>query len=145
MLVDELDQFRKNDEPDVEALEDLWNRCNAYRSRALRIGVGTIEWDEQQHHRLASSTRAPARAPGCAARTAARHQALDPDKQLVYDGDDDAAVRASARLVCATCAARWTEDDRQQAIRDLAMVHRGQTVDAHGEVQGPPRAPSRSR
>jgi phage terminase large subunit GpA-like protein len=135
MFIDEADQFRKNDEPDIEALEDLWNRCNAYRSRALRIAVGTIEWDDNSTIIAmvtgGTETRPWLRCPHCGT-----HQAIDPDKQLVYDGDDDAAVVASARLVCSHCDVRWTEDDRQQAIRDLRMVHRGQTVDAKGDVQG---------
>jgi phage terminase large subunit GpA-like protein len=136
MLIDEADQFRKNDEPDVEALEDLFNRCNAYRSRALRVVVGTIEWDDNSTILAlvdqGTGSRPWLRCPHCG-----RHQAIDPIKQLVYDGDDDTTVRASARLICATCAARWTEDDRQQAIRDLIMVHRGQTVTERGEIDGP--------
>jgi len=135
MLVDEVDQFRKDDAPDVEALEDLWNRCNAYRARALRIAVGTIEWDDNSTVLAlvdqGTGSRPWLRCPHCGA-----HQLVDPDKQLVYDGDDDASVRDSARLACAHCATRWTEDDRQQAIRDLVMVHRGQAVNDLGEVTG---------
>lgn len=137
MLVDEVDQFRINGVPDLNGLEDLWNRCNAYRQRALRIAVGTLEWDENSTILVlvqdqGACARAWLRCPHCLA-----YQLVDPEKQLVYDGDTDQAVRESARIECSDCKAKWDEKDRQDAITNLRMCMKGQKVLPGGEIEGP--------
>jgi len=42
-----------------------------------------------------------------------------------------------ARLLCPSCSAAWTEDDRQKANQDSLLVHRGQDVTPDGKVIGP--------
>lgn len=50
--------------------------------------------------------------------------------------DSEQQVRDEAHLVCPSCGAAWTEDDREHAIRNAVLCHRGQEVLPSGEVVG---------
>ncbi len=136
VAVDEVDQFRTADgAPMWEALEDCFQRANAYGRRALRIAVGTIEHDERSIilplvQEQGTGTRPWAKCPHCN-----RYQLLS-FTQVTYDATDEESARESARLACQHCATLWTEDDRQRAVRAAKFIHRGQTIDEAGDVIG---------
>lgn len=57
-----------------------------------------------------------------------------------FAGWEDAATAedaaSKAYFFCQQCGSHWTEDDRRKAIENARLVHRGQTVDEHGNVIG---------
>lgn len=136
-LVDEIDQFRTaGGEPLWGALEDIFNRCNAFGAAALRVAAGTIEDDERSIilplvFEQGTGTVPHPRCPHCHAwvRLSFDHISID-------FADEDTAA-ASARIGCPSCATAWGEDDRQEALRDCRFPHHGQLIDAHGEISGP--------
>lgn len=139
VLVDEVDRLRTADgTPRWEDLQDMFARAGRYGEQALRIAVGTIEEDEPSRSivlvlvdQQGTGTRVWMGCPHCG-----RHQRASCDR-LVYDASDEQAARESARLVCLHCGSTWDEMARQDALRDLRFVHRGQTVDERGQIQGP--------
>lgn len=138
VIIDELDQFRAADgTPLWQDIEDCFHRADSYGVNALRIGVGTIEDDKQcivlalaDEH--GTGTRPWLQCPHCG-----RHQLVNWSDQVRYKGDDEETARESARIYCRHCGAAWDDMDRQQAVRGLLMVHRGQSVDETGKVVGP--------
>ncbi len=135
-IVDEVDQFRTAEgSPQWGNLEDIFNRANAYGRKALRIAVGTIENDTQSIilplvMEQGTGTRPWAKCPHC------QHYQILRWDQVRYDPTDEESARSSARYACEHCAVAWTEPDRQTAVRAARFVHRGQSVDAHGEIVG---------
>jgi len=52
------------------------------------------------------------------------------------DAETEVDARAKTSLVCPSCGALWTEDQRIAANHRGVLVHRGQDVDASGVVHG---------
>lgn len=135
--VDEADQFRDHQgNPLWDDLEDIFNRANAYRSRALRIAVGTVEHDQNSiilvlvdEH--GTGTRIWPKCQHCG-----RHQLILPD-QFSYDPETDKSARNTAHIACRMCGAKWSEPERRQALYDGIFVHRNQEVDDAGRIVGP--------
>jgi hypothetical protein len=135
-IVDEVDQFRLADgTPLWGALEDIFNRANAYGRKALRIAVGTIEHDE--HSMIVplimehgTGTRPWPKCPHCS-----RHQ-LFTWEAVRYDPTDETTVRESARIACEHCGCLLTESDRRRAVAAAKFAHRGQTIDEAAQVAG---------
>lgn len=153
VIIDEIDSFRKADgTPQWEGIDNIFSRTGSYGRKALRIGVGTIEDDNESIiltliNVEASGTRCWQQCPHCQA-----YQVID-KKQIVYEYIlqgasgaqtlDEDAVRSSARIVCVNCAVGWTEEDRLQSLRTARFAHRGQRVDSAGTILGD--APRTSR
>ncbi len=135
-LIDEIDQFRTSaGAPLWGAIEDIFNRSNAYGANALRVGCGTIEDDTRSIilplvFEQGTGTVAHPQCPHCKAWVRMSFDGLTIDL-----ADEDTAA-ASARLACPACAALWTEDDRQQALRNCRFPHKGQTITADGHIVG---------
>ncbi len=135
-IVDEVDQFRLSDgTPLWGALEDIFNRANAYGRKALRIAVGTLEHDEQSIilplvDEQGTGTRAWPKCPHCG-----RYQ-LFSWESVRYDPTDETTARESARIACEHCGTMLTEADRRRAIAASKFVHKTQHIDAAGEIVG---------
>lgn len=135
VLIDEVDQMRKDDgTPLWSVLEDMFNRANSFRERALRIAVGTVEHDDNSIilnliNEDGTGTRPWLRCPHCG------HYQIVTGEQLHYDATDEIAAAETARIRCVGCSALWDESQRQDAISQCIFAHRGQTVEA-GEVKG---------
>ena len=43
-----------------------------------------------------------------------------------------------AHFICPECSEPWTDDDRRAANADCRLLHRGQTIDAEGVIDGEP-------
>ncbi len=135
-IVDEVDQFRTGDgTPLWGALEDIFNRANAYGRKALRIAVGTIENDTQSIilplvEEQGTGTRPWPKCPHCGT-----YQRFTWD-QVAYDATDEGSARASVRIACNNCGSALTEDDRKRAVKACKFVHRGQSIDAAGNLVG---------
>ncbi len=136
-LIDEIDQFRTSaGEPLWGAIEDIFNRANAYGSNALRVGAGTIEADERSIilplvFEQGTGTVPHPRCPHCHAWVR-----LDFDHLSIDFADEDTAAQ-SARLACPRCATLWSEDDRQKSLKDCRFPHQGQVVTTDGTIAGP--------
>lgn len=139
VLIDEIDQFRTSKSqggtPDWAAIEDLFNRCNAFGTSALRIACGTIESDDQSIilplvFEQGTGTTCHPRCPHCRCWVK-----LDFDGLSIDFADEDTAA-SSARLACPRCATLWTEDDRQLALKDCRFPHQGQVVTTDGTIAG---------
>jgi phage terminase large subunit GpA-like protein len=124
----------------------MFHRADSFGDQALRIATGTIEHDSlsiilvltsDEEGSPSTGTRPWWPCPHC--ETHQRWELVDGEgelAQLSYSGDDEEAVRSSARLTCGHCAAMVTEAERQAGIRRMLFPHRGQTVDG-GVVVGP--------
>lgn len=135
-IVDEVDQFRTSDgAPLWGALEDIFNRANAYGRRALRIAVGTIEHDTQSIILVLIIDHGTGTRPWLRCPTCSRHQVFDLS-QFTYDGADETTARTTARITCQHCPAAWDEDARQRAIRGAVFAHKTQTVGVGGVITG---------
>ncbi len=135
-LIDEVDQFRTSGgEPLWGAIEDIFNRANAYGSSALRVAAGTIEDDRQSIilplvFEQGTGTVPHPRCPHCHAWVRLSFTGL------MIDFADENTAAASARLACPACATLWTEDDRQASLKDCRFPHAGQTVNTDGTIIG---------
>lgn len=57
-------------------------------------------------------------------------------ERISYGGEDEIAVRESARYACSGCAVAITEDERLGMLSDYRIVAEGQSVDENGVVIG---------
>jgi hypothetical protein len=55
----------------------------------------------------------------------------------VDEAQNEIEAREKVRLACPDCGVLWDEADRLAALAEPRLVHRGQTVDNSGRVQGP--------
>jgi len=56
------------------------------------------------------------------------------------DADSEIAARENAYFACPTCGKKLTEAERREMNRRAKLVHRGQSIDAEGNIVGdPPR------
>lgn len=140
-LIDEIDQFRTADgAPLWGAIDDIFSRANAYGPRALRVGVGTVEHDEQPVilvlvFEQGTGTVPWPRCPHCGAWVNTCWQT-----HVKADWSSLESAADTVRIVCPENGCLWTETDRQIAIRSMRFPHKGQIVDARGEIVGaPPR------
>lgn len=89
-----------------------------------------ITW--KQITEIGTDTRVMLRCPHCF-----RYHYPERERLVGWkDAPDALAAGAAARYVC-ECGVRWDETDRARAIEDARLVHRGQEVDADGNVTGP--------
>lgn len=54
-----------------------------------------------------------------------------------YQREGQACVGGTAVIVCPHCACMWDEGKRKLALFDYLVVHRGQTINDKGEIEGP--------
>ncbi len=149
VVVDEIDSWRDaGGTPRWSDLEDVWSRADSFQEAAIRIGTGTLETDNEDEciilvcvNALGTGTRLWAKCPHCGL-----HSPMEFDVNFSYEyrltpdgsGPDLEHAVATARYACSKCAAIWSEDDRQAALRAAVFPHKGQTVDATGTIIGPP-------
>lgn len=142
-LIDEVDQFRTTaGDPNWGAIEDIFNRANAYGSSAIRIAAGTIEDDERSVilplvFEQGTGTIPHPRCPHC------RAWVLLNFDDMVIDFTNEDTAASSVVLPCPRCKVPWNENDRLRALRDCRFPHQGQVVTVDGTVAGPePRTQS---
>ena len=127
--VDEVDSFR--DRPHLLPLID--RRADAYQQRARRTRTTTIKSDRHSLilKQLADSTDSRTFVyHGCDHWFHMTHETLH------YDPESDRTARQSAVLACPRCGQIFADEERLKMLRDYRLVHRGQSVNAHGEVIG---------
>jgi phage terminase large subunit GpA-like protein len=86
-----------------------------------------------REYEAGSQSRIALKCPHCA-------QWVTPERQHLVGWDkavNDIEAIELAKLTCPACAAPWTNEQRIAANHDCRLVHRGQTVDAAGNVCGP--------
>jgi phage terminase large subunit GpA-like protein len=54
-----------------------------------------------------------------------------------HEAQDVLTAGDQTRIVCPACGVEWTELDRTGANRDCRLAHKGQSIDADGNVTGP--------
>jgi phage terminase large subunit GpA-like protein len=148
IVIDELDAWRTADgDPRWDDIEDCWARADSFQSDAIRIGTGTVECDDPARSIVLSlvnergtGTRMHHRCPHCFAFAPAEFSAFTYEYRTTDGGPDLGHASATAAYACPSCGARWSEDDRRKALLGAVFAHKGQTVDAGGQIIGP--APS---
>ena len=68
---------------------------------------------------------------------------VTPEREHVIgwqDATDKTEAFAKTQVACPSCGEAWSDDERLAANARCRIAHKGQTVDEHGDVQGP--APS---
>lgn len=148
VVVDELDAWRTAEGvPRWSDLEDVWARADSFQEEAIRIGVGTVENDDPARaivltcvNQNGTGTRLWARCPHCAVYATMEFEHFVYEHRTTegeHPGPDTRHAAATAAYVCPHCSVRWSEDDRRAALRACRFAHKGQAVDASGDVVGP--------
>jgi phage terminase large subunit GpA-like protein len=52
------------------------------------------------------------------------------------EAETEEAAAAGATWICPACGKPWSDEQRREAARNVVLVHRGQTIDREGRVQG---------
>ena len=148
VVIDELDAWRTADgAPRWTDIEDCWARADSFQSDAIRIGTGTIECDDPKQsivlplvNERGTGTRCWQKCPHCAAYAPSDFDRLSYEYRVTDGGPDLGHAAATAAYACPSCSVRWSENDRRAALLSCRFAHKGQTVDASGQVVG--KAPS---
>jgi phage terminase large subunit GpA-like protein len=139
VCIDEVDSFK-----DRHSIELVCKRADSYGNRACRVLTSTVKADGEVGtedgsmilalYEESTKSRLWFACPHCG-----HWQVLQWD-MVTYDASDEPAAIATARYTCPHCAATWTEDDRQEALRSWRLVHDGQSIDQDtGTVIGTPK------
>ncbi len=138
LMVDEADQFRAADgTPDWPAIEDLRARTGSYGPRAFVTFVGTLETNCRERSIILTlaEDQGTGTMPWMPCPSCGRHQRVT-GADMQYDARDEMAVAETARIVCQHCTTQIDRDGLYWMQRRMLFVHRGQTVDESGEIQG---------
>ena len=136
VLLDEADEYE-----DAHRIALVRQRAAAFGSDAMTIAASTVKKD---HGSVilslvedGTASRIWYACPHCG-----KFQPLT-RSGLKYEGEDDLTVAESASYACSHCGSMWNEKDRKKALCEWRLVHKGQSVDDHGNVVGPiPRTKS---
>lgn len=129
VLIDEADEYE-----DMHRIALIRQRAASFGRNALTIAASTVKKDSDSVilvlYGESTGSRLWFSCPHCG-----RYQTLEWEG-VRYDAADDISARESARYFCTHCAAAWTERERRIALRHYKLVHKGQSVDESGNVQG---------
>lgn len=53
-----------------------------------------------------------------------------------HDSEDDVEAQENSRWSCPECAKTWQEDERRDMLQHGRLMHRGQTINKKGEIEG---------
>lgn len=121
---------------EADPMSQLEARTLAYGNRALVFGECTVStttgrtWTEYQ-----SGTRSR-----IAIRCAQCRKFVTPEREHFVGFETATNIIAAGQqshFACPICSAPWTEQDRTAANQDARLVHKGQELDADGNVIGP--------
>lgn len=138
-VLTEVDHMEREDAERSEAAppDQIEARTSAYDEAARIYGECTTTVEEGriflETTRLGSDTRIHLRCPHCRLWSEPVREQL----QGWRDAQTIVAAHEQSRYICQRCEKPWTETDRQTALQDPRLVHRGQTVDDAGNVLGP--------
>ena len=130
VLNDEADEYE-----DAHRLALVDARAAAFGKHSLKIKTSTVKKDQNSVilglYRESTASRLWFSCPYCS-----RYQPLELEG-IRYEPVDDMTAEQSAKYFCAHCGVGWTDADRHKALERFHVVHRGQGVDASGQVVGP--------
>jgi hypothetical protein len=140
VLVDEVDSFQS-----AHRVTLVGKRADAFGAQARRVYTSTVKADGDPEadgdegksiilsmYRESTRSRLWHPCPHCGVFQPLEWEAVS------YDAESEMTAAESVRIACPHCAACWTEDDRQVAIRGAVLVHHTQTVGSGGEIIGAP-------
>ena len=141
-----LTEIDKMDEPgkasrEADPVTQIEARTRAFGDRARVYAECTMSTERGRIHREVSEygtdTRIVFRCPKCRRPVALEREGFGGWQE----SPDLPTARARAFFACPGCSARWTEQDRQLALREPALLSRGQAVEPEsGEITGAPPA-----
>jgi len=121
---------------EADKITQLEARTRAYAERKrvyMECTVSTDTGRTWREYEAGSASRIVLPCPRCAAW-------IHPEREHLrgWQGADTAEdAREAARWTCPACSEEWTEDERREANAEARLLHRGQEIDAAGEVHGP--------
>jgi phage terminase large subunit GpA-like protein len=121
---------------EADKIAQLEARANSYGDKARIYMECTVTVEEGRTWRElkgGSDSRIAIRCPHCG-------HYVTPEREHILgwqDAVDELTAGEKGALVCPDCGAQWSEEDRQTANRNALLVHRGQTVNAAGVIEGP--------
>ena len=120
---------------EADPITQMEARTRAYDDRARiilectpSISTGRI-WTEYTE---GTASRIVVRCPPCKAWTT-------PEREHLVGWQDAKNIDEAGRLarwLCPGCAATWTDRQRREMNRDARLIHKGQKIDARGQVRG---------
>lgn len=134
--VDKMDTAGANSR-ETDPLRQLEARTASFEEKAVIYFEGTVSIEKGriwQEYQKGSCSRIALHCPHCS------HWVTPEREHLIGHQGAENEVEASQRTAwyCPDCGQKWTDADRLQANRQAVLVHRGQEVDEHGAVIGPP-------
>lgn len=138
LCVTETEGFDRVGESSREAdqFAQLEARTNAFGDRAVIYAESTVSLESGRTWREytgGTGTQIYMRCPLCG-------RLVFADREHVIgwrDAETELQAKRHGALACPSCGAVWTEQERQRAMTDAVVVHRGQSV-VNGEVTGEP-------
>lgn len=136
VIVTEVDKFvTQTTSPETDPISQLEARTKAFGRNAriyLECTVSTDTGRIWQEYTAGTQSRIVRPCPHCS-------QWVTPERADVV-GHDGAATAVDAELAgaikCPACAALWTETERHAANLQSKLIHKGQEIDAAGEIHG---------
>lgn len=138
LIVTEVDGFDEIGGKSREAskFDQLEGRVRAFaKCDPLVYGECTVSYDTGRiwrEYNNGTRSRLAIRCPHCASFVSPCREHLTGWQNAA----DEITAGEKAALVCPACGAAWSEADRDAANRDVRLVHRGQEIDAAGNVTG---------
>lgn len=121
---------------ETDPIRQLEARTKAYGSRKriyLECTVSTDEGRIWTEYTGGTQSRIACRCPCC-------RDYVSPEREDFSYGQAETEGQAErqAAFFCPSCGERWTDAQRLQANLEAVLVHRGQEIDADGQVHGDP-------
>jgi phage terminase large subunit GpA-like protein len=106
------------------------DQARVYLECTVSVEEGRI-WRE---YTAGSASRLYGRCPDCG-------QWVSPEREHLsgwQEAKTAEEARRNAEWICPSCSVLWSDEIRRRIIAEPRLVHRGQTLDEHGGVQGDP-------
>ena len=142
LVITEVDGFDESSETSRESdkLTQLRARLRGWsQDETTEFGectLSTVEGRTNQEITKGSNSRIVLPCPHCGAWVV-------PEREDVHgweDADDEITAWENTLFYCPACQKPWTEEERTAANHACRLVHRGQEIDAEGNISGePPR------
>ncbi|QDU82667.1 Phage terminase large subunit (GpA) [Polystyrenella longa] len=137
LVVTEVDGLDESGATSREAskLKQMEGRTSAYDDRAriyLECTVSTAEGAIWQEYQRGTQSRIVMPCPHC-------HAWVTPERDdLVgwHEAEHEHAAKQSTQFSCPECGECWTEEERAQANQECRLLHRGQSLNEEGEIEG---------
>jgi phage terminase large subunit GpA-like protein len=122
---------------EASKIQQIEARARAFGERRLvykECTVSIAKGHTWTRYHAGTASRIVTRCPHCQAWTTPEREHLVAWREC----ETELAARAAARFCCPACGHALCDDERREALAGCRLVHRGQEIDADGQVAGEP-------